>query len=171
MTNTPCIESLFRSDIIGLPLKKIVLIMLRNVISVKYMVTISIPHQCPWTPLWDLDNSQCGDWHHWNDWTKSVKWTSLHLGGIQLHYKWVEATSYANVTKNVVAKFIKKELIYHYGLPSKIITNNTTNLNNKTMDELCNTFKIQYHKFILVQTKINGAVEVTNKNIKKTRYM
>jgi len=59
--------------------------------------------------------------------------------------KWVEATSYANVTQNVVIKFIKKDLICRYGLPNKIITDNATNLNNKMMKEICKRFKIDHH--------------------------
>ncbi|RDY07341.1 Pol polyprotein, partial [Mucuna pruriens] len=55
--------------------------------------------------------------------------------------KWVEAASYANVTKNMVTKFIKKDIICRYGLPTHIITDNGTNLNNKMMTELCEQFK------------------------------
>ena len=36
--------------------------------------------------------------------------------------KWVEAASFASVTKNVVARFIKHNLIYRYGIPERIIT-------------------------------------------------
>ncbi|XP_027348294.1 uncharacterized protein LOC113859811 [Abrus precatorius] len=36
--------------------------------------------------------------------------------------KWVEAASYASVTRNVVVKFIKRDLIRRYGTPSKLIT-------------------------------------------------
>ncbi|KAA0047924.1 Gypsy retrotransposon integrase-like protein 1 [Cucumis melo var. makuwa] len=53
--------------------------------------------------------------------------------------KWIEATSYCNVTIGVVLKFIEKELICHYGLPEDIITDNAKNLNNKMMDELFST--------------------------------
>ena len=56
--------------------------------------------------------------------------------------KWVEAASYASVTRNVVIRFIKKEIICRYGLPKKIITNNATNLNNKMMREICEDLKI-----------------------------
>lgn len=50
---------------------------------------------------------------------------------------WVEAVSYANVTRQVVARFIRNEIICHYGVPKKIITDNRSNLNNKMMKELC----------------------------------
>ena len=81
--------------------------------------------------------------------------------------KWVEAASYANVTRSVVVRFIKKEIICLYGLPRKIITDNATNLNNKMMKEMCEDFKIQHHNFTPYMPKMNGIVEVANKNIKK----
>ena len=59
--------------------------------------------------------------------------------------KWVEVASYANVTKQVVVCFIKNNLIHRYGVPSRIITDNDSNLNNKMMTELCEEFKIVHH--------------------------
>jgi len=50
------------------------------------------------------------------------------LVAIDYFTKWVEAASYANVTRKVVVKFRKKELICRNGLPNKIITDNATNL-------------------------------------------
>ena len=44
---------------------------------------------------------------------------------------------------------------------------NGTNLNNKMMGEMCEEFKIQHHNFTPYRSKMNGAVEATNKNIKK----
>nr|KYP60134.1 Pol polyprotein [Cajanus cajan] len=81
--------------------------------------------------------------------------------------KWVEVASYAHVTRNVVVKFIKRKLIFRYGMPSKIIIDNGTNLNNKMMTELCDDFKIQHHNSSPYRPKMNGTVEVANKNIKK----
>ena len=64
------------------------------------------------------------------------------LVAIDYFTKWVEAASYTNVTRNVVVRFIKKELICRYGLPRKIITDNGTNLNNQMMQEMCVDYKI-----------------------------
>jgi len=79
----------------------------------------------------------------------------------------VEVASYASVTRNVVIRFIKNEIICRYGLPRKIITDNSTNLNNKMMKKMCEDFKIQHHYFMPYRPKMNGAVEAANKNIKK----
>ena len=59
--------------------------------------------------------------------------------------KWFEAASYTSITRNVVIRFIKKEIICRYGLPRKIITDNAINLNNKMKKEMCEDFKIQHH--------------------------
>ncbi|KAA3478347.1 RNA-directed DNA polymerase (Reverse transcriptase), Ribonuclease H [Gossypium australe] len=81
--------------------------------------------------------------------------------------KWVEATSYANVTKSAVSKFLKKEIICRYGMPERIISDNALNLNNSTIAEVCSQFKIQHHNSSPYRPKMNGAVEAANKNIKK----
>ena len=41
------------------------------------------------------------------------------LVAIDYFTKWVKAASYTNVTRNVVVRFIKKELICRYGLPRR----------------------------------------------------
>ncbi|XP_050914774.1 uncharacterized protein LOC127129671 [Lathyrus oleraceus] len=89
------------------------------------------------------------------------------LVAIDYFTKWVEATSYTNVTRQVIARFIKKEIICRHGVPNKIITDNGLNLNNKVMDELCESFKIEHHNSSPYRPKMNDAVEADNKNIKK----
>ena len=81
--------------------------------------------------------------------------------------KWVEATSYTSVTRSVICKFIKKEIICRYKILERIILNNATNLNNKMMDQICEQFKIKHHNSAPYRLKMNGAVEAANKNIKK----
>jgi len=89
------------------------------------------------------------------------------LVAIDYFTKWVEAASYANVTKQVVVRFIKNNIISRYGVPSKIITDNGMNLNNNMMKELCGDFKIEHHNSSPYRPQMNGAVEAANKNIKK----
>jgi len=81
--------------------------------------------------------------------------------------KWIEAASFANVTKTAVCKFLKKEIICRYGLPERIISDNATNLNNKMMKEVCEQFQIKHHNSSPYRPKMNGAVEAANKNIKR----
>ena len=89
------------------------------------------------------------------------------LVAIDYFTKWVEVASYANITEPVVVRFIKNNLICRYGVPSKIITDNGSNLNNRMMKEMCAEFKIEHHNSSPYRPKMNGAVEAANKNIKK----
>ena len=81
--------------------------------------------------------------------------------------KWVEATSYASVTKSLVARFIKLEIICRYGLSKIIISDNDLNLNNDIVTEICTQFKIKYHNSVPYRPKMNGTIEAANKNVKK----
>ncbi|KAG8500943.1 hypothetical protein CXB51_002865 [Gossypium anomalum] len=81
--------------------------------------------------------------------------------------KWVKAASYANVTKSAVSQFLKKEIICQYGMPERIISDNALNLNNKTIAEVYDQFKIKHHNSSPYRPKMNGAVEAANNNIKK----
>ena len=81
--------------------------------------------------------------------------------------KWVEAASYASVTKALVARFIRKEIICRYGLLKRIISDNDLNLNNDMVTEVYTRFKIKHHNSIPYRPKMNDAVEAANKNVKK----
>ncbi|KAA3486006.1 receptor-like protein 12 [Gossypium australe] len=84
-----------------------------------------------------------------------------------IHEGWVEAASYANVTKSVVSKFLKEEIICRYEILKRIISDNALNLDNNMILEVCNQFKIKHHNSSPYRPKMNGAVEAANKNIKK----
>ena len=75
----------------------------------------------------------------------------------------METASYSSVTKSI----IKKEIIYRYELPEKIILDNASNLNNKMMKEVCAKFKIQHHNSVPYRSNMNGAIETANKNLKE----
>ena len=67
------------------------------------------------------------------------------LVAIDYFTKWVEAASYTSVTRSVVVRFIKREIICRYGLLRKIITDYGTNLKNKMIGEMFEEFKIKHH--------------------------
>ncbi|KAA3478972.1 receptor-like protein 12 [Gossypium australe] len=52
-------------------------------------------------------------------------------------------------------------------MPERIIFDNALNLDNGTIAEVYSQFKIRNHNSSPYRPKINGAVEVANKNIKK----
>ena len=89
------------------------------------------------------------------------------MASIDYFIKWVEVASFTNVTKQVVACFIKRDIIYHYGVTNKIINYNGSNINNKMMNELCESFKIEHHNSSPYWAKMHDTFEAPNKNIKK----
>ena len=89
------------------------------------------------------------------------------LVAIDYFIKWVEASSFANVTKNVIARFVKKDIVVRYGTLESIITDNGTNLNNTLITELCERFKIKHRNSAPYRPQMNGAVEAANKNVKR----
>ena len=104
----------------------------------------------PWPfAMWGIDmigeiNPTASNGHH------------FILVAIDYFTKWVEAASFATITKNVVTLFIRHNLIYRYGVPERIITDNGTNLKNKMIIELCKQFKIQHHNSSPYRPKMNG---------------
>ncbi|KAL3515062.1 hypothetical protein ACH5RR_021964 [Cinchona calisaya] len=89
------------------------------------------------------------------------------LVAIKYFTKWVEAKSYKYVTKKVVAEFIRKNIICRFGIPDTLVTDNAKNLNNDMVDGLCARFKIKHRNFIIYRSKMNGAIEAANKNLKR----
>jgi len=89
------------------------------------------------------------------------------LVAIDYFTKWVEACSYVHMTQKVVKRFIEKKLIYQYGLLERIVMDNAQNFNSKIIVDLCVKWKIKHLNSSPYRPKMNGVVEVTNKNIKR----
>nr|XP_016475446.1 PREDICTED: uncharacterized protein LOC107797099 [Nicotiana tabacum] len=81
--------------------------------------------------------------------------------------KLVEASTYKPIIKKVVAEFIRNNIVCRFGIPESIITDNTANLNGDLIREICEKFKIAHRNSTAYRPQINGAVEASNKNIKR----
>jgi len=66
----------------------------------------------------------------------------------------------------MVKRFIEKDLIYQYGPPKKIVTNNAHKFNSKMIVELCAKWKTKHSNSLPYKPKMNDVVEAANKNIK-----
>ena len=89
------------------------------------------------------------------------------LVAIDYSTKWVEAASYKSVTQAMVARFLKHNIICHYGVPGKFITDNEANLNGKMIQQFYQGFKIEHINSFPYHPQMDGAVEAANMNIKK----
>ncbi|XP_015087045.1 uncharacterized protein K02A2.6-like [Solanum pennellii] len=89
------------------------------------------------------------------------------LVAIDYFTKWVEAASYKSVTKKVVDDFVRNNLIYRFGMPESIITDNGANLNSHLMRDIYEKFKVTHRNSTAYRPQMNGVVEAANKNIKE----
>ena len=65
-----------------------------------------------------------------------------------------------------MARFIEKNIIYRYGLPHHVVTDNGIQFRADT-EVLLKEYKIEHHRSSLYRPQANGAVEAANKNIKR----
>ena len=87
--------------------------------------------------------------------------------------KWIEVAVFLEVKKETVVNFIKRNIIFRYGVPRYIITDNEKELYNKSMDKLCNDFGFncsdfgfKQHNSSMYNAPANGLVEAFNKTLR-----
>ncbi|XP_059668870.1 uncharacterized protein LOC132313956 [Cornus florida] len=79
--------------------------------------------------------------------------------------KWAEATPYKHVKKETVVDFIKSNIIYRYGVPQYIITNNGTNFKNSWVTDLYEKFGFKQRKSSMYNAPANGLAEAFDKTL------
>ncbi|KAG9458279.1 hypothetical protein H6P81_002787 [Aristolochia fimbriata] len=81
--------------------------------------------------------------------------------------KWAEAAAYREVKAITVVDFIRTQIIYRYGVPRYIMTDNGTPFRNRVMDRFCEKFCIQQWTSSDYNPAANGLVEAFNKTLCK----
>ncbi|XP_057789942.1 uncharacterized protein LOC131006784 [Salvia miltiorrhiza] len=79
--------------------------------------------------------------------------------------KWAEAIPLREVKKETVAEFIKTNIIYRYGVPRYIITDNGTPFSNTVINKLCEKFGFKQRKSSMYNAPANGLAEAFNKTL------
>ncbi|KAL0433520.1 UNVERIFIED_CONTAM: hypothetical protein Slati_2686300 [Sesamum latifolium] len=74
-----------------------------------------------------------------------------------------EAVPLKEVKKETVVDFISINIIFRYGIPRYIITDNGRPLYNKLMDKLCAEFGFKQHNSSMYNAAVNGLAEAFNK--------
>ena len=78
----------------------------------------------------------------------------------------MEATSYVRFTSAGVTSFIISHIICHYRVPRELISDRGIHF-RADVDTLLQRYDIQYHRSSASTLQTNGAVEATNKIIKR----
>ncbi|XP_069154450.1 uncharacterized protein [Solanum lycopersicum] len=77
--------------------------------------------------------------------------------------KWSDAVAHKEVKKEHVENFLKVNIMYHFGVPSYILTDNGNPLANKLMDNICNLFGFKHSNSSMYYVAANGISEAFNK--------
>ena len=93
---------------------------------------------------------------------KSAQGHLYILAATDYFSKWAEATPFREVKKDIVATFIKKNIIYRYDVPRYIITDNGKQFD---MSKLCAQFDFKRYHSSAYNVQANGLAEAFNKTL------
>ncbi|XP_075640709.1 uncharacterized protein LOC142612510 [Castanea sativa] len=79
--------------------------------------------------------------------------------------KWAEAVPFREVKKETVVNFIRNHLIYRYGVPRYIITDNGKPFQNRLMTELWEKFAFKQYNSSMYNAPANGLAKAFNKTL------
>ncbi|XP_022889029.1 uncharacterized protein LOC111404455 [Olea europaea var. sylvestris] len=82
--------------------------------------------------------------------------------------KWVEAEPLAKIAEQKMTNFLWKSVIYRFGIPHSIVTNNEKQFDNARLLDFCEEFSIKKHFSTPNHQQENSQVEAINKIIKHT---
>ena len=80
--------------------------------------------------------------------------------------RWIESESFGTLKAKQMAKFKEKSLIYRYGVPHHIVTDNGVQFQAETVEWL-QRYDIKHHKSSPYRPQANRVVEAANKNVKR----
>ena len=79
--------------------------------------------------------------------------------------KWVEVVPFKEVKKETMVNFIRGNIIYQYGVPWYIITDNEKPFYNKLISNLCERFGFKQHNSLMYNASTNGLIEAFNNTL------
>ncbi|KAL0444703.1 UNVERIFIED_CONTAM: hypothetical protein Slati_2193000 [Sesamum latifolium] len=97
--------------------------------------------------------------------TKSFGGHLYILAATDYFSKWAEAVPLKEVKKENVTDFIRTNIIYRYGVPRYIITDNGKPFCNSLIDKLCQKFDFKQRNSSMYYAAANGLAEAFNKTL------
>ncbi|XP_057481975.1 uncharacterized protein LOC130768885 [Actinidia eriantha] len=87
------------------------------------------------------------------------------LAAIDYFSKWAEAMPLREVKKEIVVEFIRTNIIFRYGVPHYIITDNGKPFYNSLMNKFCEKFGFKQRNSSMYNAPANGLAEAFNKTL------
>ena len=85
------------------------------------------------------------------------------LVAIDYFMKWVEAEALATITETKVQNFVWKNIVYRFGIPRTIISNNGRQFDSQAFRSFCSNLGIKNKYSSPGHPQANGQTEVTNR--------
>ena len=82
--------------------------------------------------------------------------------------KWAEAIPFSIIIEKNLTKFIRENIIYRFGIPQSLVSDNTLQFDNQAVRNLCDQFDINKDFSAPYHPQSNDQVEAVNKIIKIT---
>ncbi|GJW10872.1 reverse transcriptase domain-containing protein [Tanacetum coccineum] len=79
--------------------------------------------------------------------------------------KWIEAKPLATITGNQIKKFVWDNIVYRFGLPGEIISNNKKQFQDNPFKDWCEKLCIRQHFASVKHPQTNGLVERANRSL------
>ena len=76
--------------------------------------------------------------------------------------KWIEVEAVSIITEAKIRSFFYKEIIYRFGIPHTLITNNRKQFDNFKFKQFCYKLKIKVRFTSVAHPQTNTQTEVTN---------
>jgi transposase InsO family protein len=87
------------------------------------------------------------------------------LTATEYYTKWVEAIALRRAMGAAVANFTKENIVCHFGIPRRIISDNGTPFSNREVKQLLERYNVTHNTSTPYYPKGNGQAEVTNKRL------
>ncbi|XP_070036802.1 uncharacterized protein [Nicotiana tomentosiformis] len=85
--------------------------------------------------------------------------------GVGVVFGTSQGVALKEVKKEYVASFILVNIIYHFGIPRYIITDNGKPFDNRLMNNICDLFGFKQHNSLMYNTAANGLAEAFKKTL------
>ena len=97
--------------------------------------------------------------------SKSFEGHSYILATTDYFSKWAEVAVFYKVKKETITNFFIRNIVFRYGVPRYIITDNGKEFYKKPIGKLYNDFGFKQHNSSMYNAPANGLVEDFNKNL------
>ncbi|KAJ1691406.1 hypothetical protein LUZ63_015561 [Rhynchospora breviuscula] len=84
---------------------------------------------------------------------------------VEYFTKWIEAKPLATITSQKVVDFVRHQIVYRYGLPHTVISDNVTQFTGAPFQDFCKGLRIRSCTSSVSHPQSNGLAEVSNRTI------